>query len=103
MLNFFEKTINIDVIIEDGNMEVVKMTNKGQALCDGCIDSCISTLRHDIYNLSSDKTVVFNLINRSRSSSGLVEDENVVVNKLHLIRSGAHCNVIIRRGLNYLG
>ena len=103
MLNFFEKTINIDVFIEDGNMEVIKMTNNGRAVCEGCIDSCISMLRHEIYNLPSDKTIVFNLKNRSRTSSGLVEDENVVVNKLHLIRSGAQCNVIIRRGLNYLG
>lgn len=98
MLNFFETTINVDVIIEDGNIEVI---NNGRSLMKGTIDSCITSLRQDINNLPSEKTVVFFLKNRSQSSSGLVENQNIVTNKLHMLASNARCTIIIKRGLDY--
>lgn len=98
MLNFFKTTIHVNVLLEDGNMVI---ESDGQPLCKGSIDSCITKLRQEIYNLSESKTVVIYLTNRSRLSSGKIEDNNTVTNKLYLMASSARCNVQIKRGLNY--
>lgn len=98
MLNIFKASIDVSVFLEDGNMEI---ESDGISICNGSIDSCITKLRQEIYNLPESKNVTIRFIDRSKLSSGITEDNSMVTNKLHLIASSARCNVVIKRGLNF--
>ena len=104
MLNFFENPINIDVIIVEGNMEIIY---NGRIICKGSIDSidsinsCIRLLRREIDQVPSSSSIVLNIKNRSSLSSGLVSDISVITNKLHVLASSARCAITIHRGLGY--
>ena len=97
MLNFFQSQINIDVVLNDGQLTVV---NCGRTICKGAIDACIAKLRQEINNLPDGKTVTIYV---TAPSPGIADDKSIVTNKLHQMASSAHSNVVIHQGMDYLG
>ena len=57
MLNFFQSTINVEILILENG--VIQVNNNGRTIYEGCKEECMNKIKRDVINLQGlgDKAV----------------------------------------------
>lgn len=90
MLNFFQSTINVDILIlENANIQV---QNNGRVIYEGSKEECMNKLRKDVFNLQGlkGKTVDVTIKSWSNYSSNpklIADAKSFFRNHLGMLKS----------------
>ena len=97
MLNFFQSTIKVDILIL-GNADI-QVRNNGRVIYEGSKEDCFDQLRRDMFNLQglSGRTVKIELMAlASASNPKLVADAKTYFkSKLGMLKSATKVNLVV--------
>jgi len=101
MLNFFQSTINVDILIlENANIQV---QNNGRVIYEGSKEYCMNKLRREVFNLQgiANKTVSFTVKSWSNYSSNpklIADAKSFFRNHLGMLKSSTKTNIKLAFG-----
>lgn len=99
MINFFESTIYIDILILKGSY--IKVVNNDEVLAEGLKESCMSAIRQLVNNIpgKESKTFVFNVKNMTVSESVHEMDKAYFKDQLLLLSTSCTSDIVVNVGL----
>lgn len=99
-VNFFESTINVNIMIHKGGHIVV--ANNANTLFEGDQYSCMSKIRQLVNEISAlgEKQVVFHIQNMTvEGDSSVVFAKSYFKSNLERLNSSARCKIEVKAGL----
>ncbi|WP_288317250.1 hypothetical protein [Xylanibacter muris] len=98
-LNFFESTINVNIMIHKGSHIIV--SNNGKILFQGTREYCMNRIRSIVNQMSSlgDKKIIFHIQNMTLGDSIYEYDKVYFKNHIALLNTSSKCNIEVKAGL----
>lgn len=98
-LNFFESTINVNIMIHRGSHIIV--SNNGRSLFDGTREFCMRKIRSMVEDLSSyeGKKIIFHIQNMTIGDPIYENDKVYFKNHIGLLSFSSKCTIEIKAGL----
>lgn len=99
-VNFFESTINVNIMIHRGGHIIV--ANNAKTLFEGDQYSCMSKIRQMVNEVSAlgDKKIVFHIQNMTTAGdSSVVYAKGYFKSNLERLNSSSQCNIEVKAGL----
>ena len=96
MLNFFQSTVNIDILILENG--IIQVKNDGRTIFEGSKEECMNKIRHEVLNLQGigNKTVSITIKSWSiySASEQLIADaKSYFRNHISLLKSASKNNI----------